>query len=103
MGDIMNDKIREEFEAWHRSVVAGDPPHEKYNSGDYRNQHVQRYWFGWQASREALVIDLPPAPVEPEEPEEAIDDSHMDAYYAAVSMRNACANAIEAAGLKVKA
>ncbi|MHC8403638.1 hypothetical protein [Pseudomonas sp. TMB3-21] len=55
----MNDKIRDEFEAWHRGVVAGDPPHEKYNSGDYRNQHVQRYWFGWQASREALVIELP--------------------------------------------
>lgn len=50
---------QEQFEAWHRSVVAGDPPHEKYNSGDYRNQHVQRYWFGWRASREALRVELP--------------------------------------------
>lgn len=54
----MIDKMHEEFEAWHRSVVEGEPPHEKYNSGDYRNQHVQRYWLGWQTSRETLVIDL---------------------------------------------
>ena len=55
----MSDKMREEFEAWHRSVVEGEPPHEKYNSGDYWNQHVQRYWLGWQASRSAVVIELP--------------------------------------------
>ncbi|RON17916.1 hypothetical protein BK660_21740 [Pseudomonas brassicacearum] len=53
------DKMQEDFEAWHKSVVVGDPPHDKYNSGDYRNQHVQRYWIGWKASRESLVIDLP--------------------------------------------
>jgi hypothetical protein len=40
------------FESWHKSVVEGDPSHEKYNSGDYRNQHVQRYWLGWQARSE---------------------------------------------------
>ncbi|WP_060476705.1 hypothetical protein [Pseudomonas monteilii] len=55
----MRDISREQFEAWHRSVVEGEPPHEKYNSGDYRNQHVQRYWLGWQASREAVVVELP--------------------------------------------
>ncbi|AZD93080.1 MULTISPECIES: hypothetical protein [Pseudomonas] len=99
----MSDKMREEFEAWHRSVVKGSPPHDKYNSGDYRNQHVQRYWIGWQASREALVVELPPAHAEPEEPEFAIDDSHMDAYRSAVRMRDGCVKAIEAQGLKVKA
>lgn len=55
----MRDISREQFEAWHRSVVEGEPPHEKYNNGDYRNQHVQRYWIGWQASREAVVVKLP--------------------------------------------
>lgn len=40
------------FESWHKSVVEGTPPHEKYNSGDYQNQHVQRYWLGWQARSE---------------------------------------------------
>ncbi|WP_236238466.1 hypothetical protein [Pseudomonas faucium] len=52
------DMSREQFEAWHRSVVAGEPPHEKYSNGDYRNQHVQRYWLGWQASREAVLVEL---------------------------------------------
>ncbi|MFJ2526228.1 hypothetical protein ACIOWB_24190 [Pseudomonas capeferrum] len=55
----MRDISREQFEAWHRSVVDGEPPHEKYSNGDYRNQHVQRYWLGWQASREAVVVELP--------------------------------------------
>ena len=55
----MTDKMRSQFEAWHASVVVGEPPHDKYNNGDYRNVHVQRYWIGWQASREALVVDLP--------------------------------------------
>lgn len=84
----MTDKMHEEFEAWHRSVVEGEPPHEKYNSGDYRNQHVQCYWLGWQASREALVIELPkfedyPASMERE-------------------MRHSMSLVITAAGLKVK-
>lgn len=86
MGDIMNDKTREEFEAWHRSVVAGDPPHEKYNSGDYRNQHVQRYWLGWKASREALVIELPKA---------------WQTNVGAMLTPNGVRFAIESAGLKV--
>ena len=50
------EKMREQFEAWHRSVVNGEPPHEKYNNGDYISPHVQRYWLGWQASREAVVV-----------------------------------------------
>jgi hypothetical protein len=40
------------FEEWHKSVVEGEPPREKYNSGDYRNQHVQRYWLGWKSRAE---------------------------------------------------
>lgn len=100
MGDIMNDKIREAFEQF---VIRRDGSIWVTVIGEQRsyNEPNERDFELWQASREALVIGLPAAPVEPEEPEEAIDDSHMDAYYAAVSMRNACANAIEAAGLKV--
>jgi len=82
------EKTREEFEAWHRSVVAGDPPHEKYNSGDYRNQHVQRYWLGWQASRAALSVEIP----------------QFDDYPASMEreMQESLRAVIEAAGLKVK-
>ena len=55
----MSDLNREQFEEWHRSVVDGEPPHEKYSDGSYINPHVNRYWTGWQASRECLVIELP--------------------------------------------
>ena len=91
----MSDKMREEFEAWHRSVVEGEPPHEKYNSGDYRNQHVQRYWAGWQASREALVIELP-------ELHTMAPDDDRKWHGCRNSTIRTCARAIEAAGLKVK-
>lgn len=83
----MRDISREQFEAWHRSVVEGEPPHEKYNSGDYRNQHVQRYWLGWQAYREAVVVELP----------------KFEDYPASMErdMRESLRSAIEAQGLKV--
>lgn len=58
--------------------------------------------WAWFASRSAVVVELPPMPDAPEEPEEAIDDSHMDAYHSAIGMRHACAKFVEAAGLKVK-
>jgi hypothetical protein len=57
---------------------------------------------GWNASRAALVVELPPAPNVPDEPDDAIDDSYMDTYHAAKGMWHACAKSIEAAGLKVK-
>lgn len=85
---------REEFEAWFESnkhFVLGT---RKISKGDC--------FFVWQASRAALVIELPPKPLVPEEPEETIDDSHMDAYHSAVGMRHACLKFIEAAGVKVK-
>lgn len=85
----MRDINREQFEAWHRSVVDGEPPHEKYSNGDYRNQHVQRYWLGWKASREAVVVELPGA------------EGYGFSEDAAQAMRDECANAIEAQGLKV--
>lgn len=83
----MRDLSREQFEAWHRSVVEGEPTHEKYNSGDYRNQHVQRYWLGWQASREAVVVELP----------------KFEDYPASMErdMRESLRSAIQAQGLKV--
>ena len=59
-------------------------------------------WDEADAAIAAIVIELPPAPAAPVEPEEAIDDSHMDAYYAAIGMRHACAEFIKSSGLKVK-
>lgn len=90
----MRDISREQFEAWHRSVVDGEPPHEKYSNGDYRNQHVQRYWLGWQASREAVVVELPEIAHE-------IDESVEIAYGFNCALKTIRAD-IEAQGLKVK-
>ncbi len=105
----MTDKMREEFEAAYRAACLNRPVPRfdpsvfaKDHCDDYVNPLVQSAWWAWQTSRAALVIELPPPYPEPEEPEEAIDDSHMDAYHAANGMRHACSKFIEAAGLKVK-
>jgi hypothetical protein len=71
-------------------------------SGDgYYDGSIDAYWHFWKESRAAVVVTLPPAPTEPEAPEDAIDDSHMDAFHAANRMRSACEKAIEGVGLKV--
>lgn len=94
----MRDICREQFEAWHRSVVDGEPPHEKYNNGDYRNQHVQRYWLGWQASREAVAVELPNRAAEAYR--EEFDDVEGGSFNEAAYIRDV-RKAIEAQGLKV--
>lgn len=67
---------------------------------------AQRFW---DIGREygALPSDAPaivlPMPVMPEQPEDAIDDSWMDGYNAALRMREDCMRAIEAAALAAPA
>jgi len=95
-------KMREEFEVWavsqcssiKRSVAMPER---------YATDFTQGAWLGWQASRAAVVIELPPPYPMPSEPEFADDDSHMDAYHAANGMRHVISKSIEAAGVKVKA
>jgi hypothetical protein len=97
------EKMREDFEAA-IAIESGEPITAIFLSrkdGSYATSALRFAWWAWQKSRMDLVIELPPAPAEPEEPEEAIDDSHMDAFHAANRMRSACQKAIEAAGLKV--
>ncbi|PXX60705.1 hypothetical protein SAMN05660489_04369 [Pseudomonas sp. LAMO17WK12:I10] len=99
------NKMREQFEAWaagHFVDIGHGCPLKRSQNGGYWFERVALAWTTWQASREDVVVELPPMPVEPEEPEFAIDDSHMDAHYAAVRMRDSCVKAIEAQGLKVK-
>lgn len=93
--------MRDEFHRTNGRDHRRVPP----KGNNYADPMAQADWEsfqkGWQQSREALVIELPPMPTAPEAPEDAIDDSHMDAYYVAIGMRHACAKFIEAAGLKV--
>lgn len=57
---------------------------------------------GFRDGAASVVVSLPPPYPVPEEPEDAIDDSFMDAYTAATGMRHACKQAIIAAGGSVK-
>ncbi|KRP59061.1 hypothetical protein [Pseudomonas trivialis] len=90
----MNDKMREEFEVWAISDAA-----ECGMDLDFRfeavagwylgrsGKHMNLAWAAWQASRDALAIDLP-------QQSGANRDWNQAIRY--------CQQAIEAAGLKVK-
>ena len=98
----MTDKMREEFEAWHERTLALLVGTKQHAAARKIRNHKDLALLAWEASRAATVVELPPEPIVPDEPVEAIDDSFMDSYYAAQGMRNACAQLITAAGLKVK-
>lgn len=105
------NKMREQFEAWECDAPQGpqtDPMWLMYDaeSNAYGLDKIQDRWEVWQASREAVVVELP----EPESPEsygvtqqddpeqyEALE-SRMGAQYSAIFK---CKRAIEAQGLKV--
>lgn len=97
---MSTEKMREEFE----SAVLRNWPKAPLNrcdvvssrAGQYADEIVQRAWWGWQASRAALVIELPAAPFG--------ENSYETAVFSEGTkhMRNLCSNAIEAQGMKVK-
>lgn len=98
------NKMREQFEqwakdrySWHLHDDARDPEDRTLASWDgeiYGNRIVEGMWQAWQASREAVVVELP---------------SPMDAPpYASYEggwndMRDEAVDGIEEQGLKVKA
>ena len=67
----------------------------------YYDGSVEAYWHFWNAALDGLVIELP-HPVEPEQPDDNIDDSWLDGHNGAKRYRKTCVSAVEAAGLKVK-
>ena len=98
---MSSDKMREEFEAWYLAEY-----YEGYERcglewlstepcGGYRYTEPAKLWKTWQASRAALVIDLPKInPVE-----WACTSDECMAMQQGISMAG---RAILAAGLKVK-
>ena len=104
------NKIREQFEqwakdrySWHLHDDARDPEDRtlaSWNGETYGNRIVEGMWQAWQASREAVVVELP-AKAEPFEAEL----SATPIYTLKGEGRNAaiaeCRAAIEAQGLKV--
>lgn len=49
-------KMREEFEAWAEDALG--LPMNRLRTGGYQSFGMHNAWSAWQASREALVIDL---------------------------------------------
>ncbi|EZP62683.1 hypothetical protein [Pseudomonas sp. RIT357] len=90
---MSDDKMRYEFEAWALArFINSDTtrPLERYpeDPDQYRYSMVNMAWVSWQASREALVIELP---------DHLKYADHGEAFYVVKD----CAEAIEAPGLKV--
>lgn len=85
----MRDSVREQFEKFALSSEGGlFPGHlAKGEDGEYLNYAAQCYWLFWQASREAVVVELP----------------KFDDYPASMErdMRESLRSAVEAQGLKV--
>jgi hypothetical protein len=107
------DKMREEFEFAIRNngffhdatEAAKDAYLERGSNGQYRSLQVNGAWWGWQASRESLVVELPDDGIEDcqkEWPERGAKYEYdtFDTGYLFACMKHE--QAIEAAGLKVK-
>lgn len=101
----MNDKMRAEFEAAitkDRMDAGYDEPnlrmHEWEGSQCYNETHVQAAWWGWQASRAALAVELPPAPV----PQKRYGGTYTRTESAYHQGQMSVTRAIEAAGVRVK-
>lgn len=84
---MSTDKMRDEFDAWARDNAM--LLFVKVATGKYSSEKTELAWQAWQASRAALVIELPPQWYDARE-----DGDIMDA--------NAVIAAIEAAGVRVK-
>ncbi|MCU1736344.1 MULTISPECIES: hypothetical protein [unclassified Pseudomonas] len=100
----MKQTMQEQFEQAFSEDNSGVPVTfvKLQRQGDsYSEPRTARAWYWFKRSRETLVVDLPTVDPEPEPPEDAIDDSWLDAHHAAIRMRNACFKAIDAAGVKV--
>lgn len=87
MGDLMSEKMRDEFDVWYFDMFPLEKAMiEAGSASSARNRDL--YLRCWQASREALVIELPEA-----------YETDSDGYWM-LPQKDVWA-AIEAAGLKV--
>nr|WP_019365313.1 hypothetical protein [Pseudomonas luteola] len=92
--------MRDEFEAWYLNrnykdfQDLGKQWLEKLPDGDYLRSAPSISWAGWQASRAALVVELPKVIID--------DDMNKAEWEAARDMRERCEEAIQAAGIQVK-
>jgi hypothetical protein len=89
----MNDQMRVEFEAavTERYGKQHEGAFDRFIDGDYKRPSMMNLWWAWQASRAAVVVELP----EDWEPVSEKDEGARE-------MRDACVDAIQSAGVSVK-
>lgn len=90
----MNDKVREQFEAW---AIARGQSVLRQGAG-YAAERTGMAWLCWQASREAVVVELP------RDIDQFADDDHGRRAFSlhTNTAYRECRRAITAQGLKVK-
>jgi hypothetical protein len=91
---MINDKMRDEFEAWALEGWAEESL-SRFSNGDYCGHTLNFCWLAWQASRAAVVVQLP-------ELHTIAPDDDRKWHGCRNSTIRTCARAVEAAGLKVK-
>ena len=87
----MSDKMREEFHEWCRSI--GFTLKMNALGNDYAIGYGLEQWLAWQASRSALVVELPP------EREERFIDSYQEGWNDAI---DSCRVRVESVGVTCK-
>lgn len=93
------EKMRAEFEAWWVSRPHRKQP-ERFQNGDYMAPAVLSAWEAWQASRAALVVEMPSEEAVPPFPLGHRSRQWPLAWNTALSE---CRAAIEAAGVRIRA
>lgn len=100
-GEDRMDKqvMREQFEAW----VLREYPNQnmgRFSDGEYHSTTVQYCWLSWQASREAVEVELPKMKAEgANKPGESVAHAMNSA---SETMRELVKIKLESLGLKVK-
>ena len=91
----MSEKIRREFEEWfyEYSMPCEGDWFKMDSCGDYDHPSTHDAWMGWQASRAALVVELPP------EREERFIDSYQEGWNDAI---DSCRVRVESGGVTCK-
>ncbi|SCM51410.1 hypothetical protein [Hafnia alvei] len=97
---------REQFEAWVMSIICiskqtliGLREGDNYRNSTLSGRDYQSMWMAWQASREAVEVELPDKKFISEDEALIPEDSDWpDGFNTALEQ---CAEAIRAAGIKV--
>lgn len=63
MSEQQMEKMREEYEAWYSEQFAYSDKKLTNHGDTYLSPFVAGLWMAWKASRAALCVELPEAPV----------------------------------------